>query len=363
MKIGFLIYSIGGGGAERVLCSLANSFASNGHETSVITYVRTDSEYSLANQIKRYVLLDNPRDGYGLIGTIRRIYKLFKVCRKEQYDFVIPFMGSAITESIFVSLFCKSKIVFSIRSNPRVTHPSGLSTSILRFWMRHAAGAVFQTKDALSWAPKKVQRRAKVIFNPIKEDFFKVSWKGLQTKNLVTIGRLVGEKGHDMLIRAMKIVCQQLPDVILHIYGDGPQEDKDRQLIQTLGITRNVVMMGRTKDAPSILVNHRLFVLSSNTEGMPNALMEAMAVGMPVISTDCPCGGPKELLGTSLSDCLVPIGDCDKMAKSILSIINDESQLIKTSKIVHSIAAKYTQNNIYHEWVEYLNSLIGYNQK
>lgn len=358
MKISFLIYSIGGGGAERVLSSLANSFALNGHETTVITYVGTDSEYSLESHVKRYILLENPSAGYGLTGTIRRIRTLFKVCRSEQFDFVIPFMGGAITESIFVSLFCKSKVVFSIRSNPRVTHPSGLSTSILRFWMRHAAGAVFQTKDALSWAPKRVQRKARVIFNPIKEDFFKVSWKGLQTKDLVTVGRLVKEKGHDTLIRAMKIVCQQMPDLVLHIYGDGPQEDKDKELIETLGLTRNVKMMGRTKDAPSVLSEHRLFILSSNTEGMPNALMEAMAVGMPVISTDCPCGGPKELLGSSLSNCLVPVGDSEKMAKCILAIINDDSQLTRNSKIAYSIATKCTQSNIYREWVCYLNTLI-----
>ena len=151
---------------------------------------------------------------------------------------------------------------------------------------------------------------------------------------IVTCGRLTEQKNHAMLINAFAEVQKKYPFATLKIYGDGTLKDKLQKQIDDLGLSSTAHLMGATSDVTRALQTADLFVLSSDYEGMPNALMEAMAAGVPCISTDCPCGGPRELFGEDGSNKLVQCRDVNQMEKAICSVL--ESTEDGTTEKKHS---------------------------
>ena len=156
-----------------------------------------------------------------------------------------------------------------------------------------------------------------------------------------------------LLIRAFDRVIKEYPEATLKIYGDGILKGNLQTEIIQLGLSDKVFLMGNTNDVVDVLKTADLFVLSSDYEGMPNALMEAMAVGVPCISTDCPCGGPKELFGTELQDQLTECRNIDMLAKTILEVLD------KSNKgVVEKMKANaFSPDRVNGEWLEYINTL------
>ena len=140
------------------------------------------------------------------------------------------------------------------------------------------------------------------------------------------------------------------------IYGDGPLKGELQSLIDTLKLNDRVILAGQTADVVSAYKKAGVFALSSKVEGMPNALLEAMAVGLPCISTDCPCGGPKAVLSGG-NGVLVPVGDEDALAGALLSLCNDNSLKLNLSLKAKEKAKEFEPSAVYKEWESYLKSL------
>lgn len=322
MKILFYINTLSHGGAERVITNLCGAFAARGYETVLVTSYPEKWEYSVNSETKRINLTDRRIDGF-----LKRNFKLVKLLKKtvkaEKPDVVVSFMAEPNYRAI-IAAGKKTKTVISVRNDPNREYPSKLHRFLARHLYKKADGVVFQTDDAKKWFPEKIQKKSRVIMNQIDDRFFEANYDG-ERKDIVATGRLTDQKNHRVLIDAFSKISHKVNDDLV-IYGEGELRETLETYIAEKGLVGRVRLPGATNDVPSAIKAARLYVLSSDYEGMPNALVEAMALGLPVVSTDCSCGGPKALLGEFGDKYLVPVGDSEALAKSMLKILSSSAE-------------------------------------
>jgi glycosyltransferase involved in cell wall biosynthesis len=201
--------------------------------------------------------------------------------------------------------------------------------------------------------------RGIVIPNAINEEFVRETFRGLRKKKIVSAGRLTSQKNFALLIEGFAKIANKHPDYKLVIYGDGPQKGKLQRLTKDLGISEKVEFPGYVNDFGDYIIDASLFVMSSNFEGMPNALMEAMALGLPCISTDCPSGGPKFLIKNGINGFLIPVGDVDKLANIIDLVLSDKKLSQKVGENAYSILEELSNEKIYQNWENYLTHIYN----
>ncbi len=350
MKIMFYINSIHHGGAERVMTNLANQFAETENEVVLVTSFKSEWEYPLVSAVKRISMFD----GY-IKGALKRNYLLVKNLRKimkaEKPDVIVSFMAEPNFRTVIASRGLKSRVILSVRNDPNKEYGNFLFRFLAKNLFKRADGIVFQTEDAKSWFPKKVQEKSAIIFNQVDESFFnaKVDY---ENKDIITVGRLTSQKRHDLLIKAYSEICSKIDNKLL-IYGEGNLKSQLQSLINSLNLQDRVILMGATKDVVCALENCGIFVLSSDYEGLPNALMEAMSVGLPCISTDCPCGGPKSLFDGN-GGVLVSVDNLSELKDAMLLLCEDKEQRITLGNIAKEKAKRFMPNVVFSKWQDFL---------
>ena len=173
-------------------------------------------------------------------------------------------------------------------------------------------------------------------------------------KNIVSVGRLHEQKNQELLIRAFAKISDKVEDNLI-IYGQGELREKIEKLIVELKMETRVKLGGIIENVPDAIIGSNLFVLSSNYEGSPNALLEAIALGIPAISTDCPCGGPKEIIEDGENGFLVPVGDVDAMAEKMLYVLKlSQEEINLISKKAKTSAERYRPERVFQQWKNFL---------
>lgn len=356
-KIAFFIPQIGGGGAERVVANLVNQIADNGVPVILITKKKKAGEYPLSSQVNR-CYIDSKNSKFGVINKLNHVKELRDICKSKKIDVVVSFIKPANYIATFATLGIHTKHILSVRNAPEFLYPSLVSKFFAKMLFPLADGAVFQTPDAQAWFPSKLQKKSSIIFNPVKSSFYFCKRQPVKNR-VVTCGRLTKQKNHEMLIRSFRNVLDKVNDAELYIYGEGPLESFLKSLIDKLNLNKNVFLKGRVSEVPYVLSQASLFVLSSDVEGTPNALMEAMAMGIPSISTDCPCGGPKMLLNFSGAGVLVPIKDHTKLADSIISLLSSPELCNEMGKKAKIKSADFQEEVIYKQWLNFIFSICS----
>ena len=353
-KILFYINAINGGGAERVMVNLAKYFSENGYETMLVTSFRDTWEYPIGLKVHRLSLEENEIKQSRMKRNLSRIKKLRLICKTEKPDILISFMEEPNFRTIIATRGLPVKTLVSVRNDPNKEYAGKLGYLVGKVLLPMADGCVFQTVDAQKWFPTKLQKKSRIICNAVKEEFYYINRKPCRGE-IVTCGRLEEQKNHAMLITAFSKVSKKIPFATLKIYGDGTLHDRLLSLIDNLELSDKVFLMGATSDVGRALQTADLFVLSSDFEGMPNALMEAMAIGVPCISTDCPCGGPRDLLRGNAKWGLVPINDPICMANKIEEYLNGK---ITQDTITKELAEGFKPAIINSQWKNYVDELI-----
>lgn len=322
LNIGCYIGQLGGGGAERVMTLLANHFAESCGSVYLIANKRVKSEYPVSPNVKVLYLDDTVERNNIIVRNARRLLQLRKACRQNNIDCLISFMAEPNFRALVACSGLNIANIISIRNDPFTEYP-GMRIKIAHWLFRRANAAVFQTSDARMVFPE-LLNKSTVIYNPVDNRFFDVR-PNPNSNKIVTAGRLEPQKNHGLLIDAFLRLVSKLPGYSLEIYGDGSLREQLQSKIDGLNLTDKVRLTGYTDDFARVLEDAALFVLSSDYEGMPNALMEAMAAGVPVISTDCPCGGPRELLSDDYQDYLVPVGDTEALTNAMVSVLSSRT--------------------------------------
>lgn len=339
MKILFHISSLYGGGAERVMSYLINHRVDLGDDVTVVVCYEHEGEYYINPKARKIVI--------GESNILNQSVKLHQVIENVNPDLSIGFMQGGNIRMSFANLFSRRKYILSVRNEPTREYPTKIAQSFVKIIFERAAGMVFQTPDAQTFFSKRIKEKSTVIFNPINKDFF-ADIKSPKCKNIVTFGRLVEQKNFKLLINAYSRVCNQIEDD-LYIYGEGPLKKELEEQIGVLGLIQRVHLMGRTNDVKHILANSKLFVMSSDFEGMPNSLLEAVCMLTPSISTDCPCGGSKIILSEG-AGALVEMNDIDALAIQIKKVCLDEEIRMNMVSCAKKSREKFETESILNEW-------------
>lgn len=284
-----------------------------------------------------------------------RLLKLRKIIKDEKPDLVAAFMSANNIGAILASLGLKNKTIISVRVDPPMEYPGIKGWLVSRLILPLASGCVFQTDDAKKWFSTKLQKKSAVIFNSVKPDFFNITRKPLKGE-IISLGRLTPQKNQIMLINAVNELHKKYPDLKLKIYGEGPLRKNFEDVIKNLNAQDFIKLTGRTNDVPKALETAEIFILTSDFEGMPNALMEAMAAGLPCISTDCPCGGAKALINNFENGILIPVGDYQALIKSIEFLLTNPEKAAQIGEAAGKSSLNFTPDKIFNDWKKYFEA-------
>jgi glycosyltransferase involved in cell wall biosynthesis len=363
-KIVFHIQNLERGGAERVVTNLAGQFAEHGYEVYIATETKGDDEYELDSRVKRIqVGLTSKQEQKGRSSKfICRITNLRKFLKDIRPDIVIAFARKANYRALTATLGTKIPVIISIRIAP-VGCYDFLSDKIqIPILFRRAAGCVFQTQEQKEFFPKYVQDKSRIILNAINPKFIGNPIPSKREKTVVHSGRIVDFKNQLMLIRAFIKVHEKHPDYTLKIFGQDTHDgtwEKLEALIKEKNAKDYVRLMGGSNQLEKDMINGAVAAFSSDVEGMPNAMLEAMALGLPVVATDCPPGGPRMVITPEVNGLLVPVGDEDAMATAINRLIENP----EFAQILGQNAAKISEiassEKIFEEWKDYINEICG----
>lgn len=358
-KIALFIGSLQKGGSERVMVNLAEHFHRSGYRVLLVTQYRREVEYDICGDIERVYSEPAPekltnsriRNFIVRFRTLRAIWKEF------QPDVILSFLGKNNMMAVMTSFFLPAKVAVSVRGEPSMEYPGKGMRFLAGFLFRFADGVVLQTQRCLSFFPAGVRKKAAVLPNPLNPAFLGGGFKGGRENVIVSAGRLDENKNHAMLLRAFSRITHEFPEMRLVILGEGEEREHLVKLAEELGIEDKLSMPGSVSNVKEVVGRAKLYALTSNTEGMPNALMEAMAQGTPAVSTDCPCGGPAVLIRDGENGLLVPVGDDEALARAMRRILEDEEFAGKLGKEAFGITKSLAPDKVNREWEQYLKKL------
>lgn len=355
IKVAFCIPSLGCGGAERVTSILANQFALRGYDVSVVMLSHLLCSYPLSNDV--HVVCLNCDDDAGMSSTKRfltRLKKIRKAVKDIAPDVVISFMSEPNIDVCFALAGVNVPVIVSERNDPVTDPPSRAKQLMRRIAYLKPKGFVFQTPDAQAYFSKRIQKRSDIILNPLGSNMLD-RFEGERDKRIVAVGRLNKQKNFTLLIDAFAEFSKTHTDRVLEIYGEGALEDKIRAYINERELQDKVVLKGFCKDVHEQILSAEMFVMSSDFEGMPNALLEALALGLPCISTDCPCGGPRMLIEPYENGILVPIKDKEKMTEAMCYMADNTEKAEGMSKNAILVRERAHVDAVAEQWLKMVN--------
>lgn len=353
-QILFVISSLEAGGAERVISILANYFVRNRYTVTIVTYLSKNRDwYRLDSRIVRIEIghFHNRSKIDFINNNILRMYKLRMIIRKCNPDVVISFLTEVNVLVLLATINLGIKTIVSERVDPTMHHEL---LSIFK-WLRRAmypwaSTLVVQTQSIANYYSKWSGVKIKVIPNPaIVPIVTHGNNVNIHKPCIVALGRLSEQKGFDLLIKSFSKIAQKYPEWNVIIIGEGEKKKELLDLVHHLKLTNRVSLIGRVKNSYSILQKADIFVLSSRYEGFPNALLEAMASGLPVVSFNCP-SGPAEIIIDNYNGMLVPPGDIQKLSRAIETLIHNKSLRQKLGRNARKITARFSEEKIVSQW-------------
>lgn len=362
-KILFHLNCFEQGGAERVVSNLANWLVQEDYEVVAATQWQGGEEFALDSRVRRiHVGLKSEDEKKNRISKIiLRLRYLRRLIRTERPDVVISFTRRPNYRALVSALGTKIPVITAVRQDPKSYYNSFSDRILIPLLYPRAAGCVFQTKEQMEYFPKSLQRRSRIILNPVNDKYLNVPEPEKKEKLVVQSGRLVDFKNQAMLLRAFLKVHEKHPDYSLKIYG-GDSLDGTRQKLEKI-IEENqaegcITLMGGSDCLEKELPKAEVYAFSSDYEGMPNALLEAMALGLPVVATDCPCGGPATVITHGVNGLLIPVGDTKAMEAGINRLIEDRQLAQQLGRRARGISERINGRAVLLQWKIYIEEVI-----
>jgi len=353
------------GGAERVVANLSNQFAEDGYEVIVATEWQGEKEFELNNRVKRvHVGLSEEQEKCSRFKkAIIRVENLKRLIIEEKPDIAVGFTRNPIYRLLMATRFLKLPVVIAIRTNPVGYYDRKIDRICIPLLFPRVNGAVFQTSGQRAFFPGYIQDRSTIILNPVSEKYVSVNNDNITKKKIIIhSSRLVALKNQKMLLNAFLSVHKRYPEYSLHVYG-GDSHDGTKELLE--GIIRDndaqeyIKLMGESNELEKVIPAAEIYAFSSDCEGLPNALIEAMCMGMPVVSTDCPCGGPATLITNEENGLLVPVNDEKAFANAICELIEKPELAKRMGQKAREVSELVEGRSITEQWKNYLEKVIS----
>lgn len=357
MKIVFVIKNMGLGGSCKQLAMTANALSHYGHSVYIYSYNTNKLEQSLSENV--VYIPENRIIKHRVLEWILVPLRIRKKIKEISPDLIISWRTQAGAHCILGSLGTNTKCVFSERSDPYMEHSN--IHWITTYLANMSDGGVFQTEKAKLYY-KKLSRKSIVIPNPVNPLLNLQTFVPYSTRphKIVFVGRMsLIQKRQDILLKAMKEINNILPDYKLYLYGNGPSEKEIKNLVTEYGLTNSVVFCGSVTNVVEYIKDARLMLLSSDYEGIPNSIIEAFQVGVPVVTTDCSPGGCRVLIDDNYNGNIVPFRDYHALAEKSIELLNDEN---KASNYINNSKRKleeFAPSYVFEKWNNYLTNIYN----
>lgn len=369
MRLALLAPSLAEGGAARVLCLLAEGWADRGEDVTVLTLAGSDDDFfALPSRVDRIGLeVEGSSAGpvQGAIRNFRRLRALRSALRRIAPDAAVAFLPRTNVLTVLAAVGTGVPVVVSVRADPRRLPLPRPWPLLRRLVFRRAAAVVVQTDAVAVWARRWLPpERVHVVPNPVEAPSSGERSPGPPRIETPTsrvaagIGRLVPQKGFDLLLEAFARSAEERPAWSLVLLGEGPERRRLEELADRLGVADRVRLPGHVASPWRRLPRVDLFVLSSRYEGFPNVLLEAMARGIACVAFDCPAG-PSEILRHGRDGLLVPPEDVGRLAAAMGRLMDDERERRALGERARSVCRRFAPERILDRWEEVLQDATG----
>ena len=379
MNITIVTLSLTTGGAERVICNLCNEELASKHKVTVISLMAAAPEYELDHRV-RLIHVDKNESQYRqnpILRMRRRKWELLRILdalgavdhkkknasREEGQDVILSFLPEPnfLVCELHGKLRCP--VIISVRNDPVREYGSTLRKLLMKRDYPKADGYVFQTEQAREYFSfnRHIIDASVVIPNPLGREFCidASSDSVIKKRRILYAGRLERAKNPEMIIRAFSEIHKSHPDHELYLYGEGSMRGRLEMLIQDLQLEKSVFLPGLAENMKKVYQEAEFFVLASDYEGMPNSLMEAMAMGLPCIATNCPCGGPEYLIEDGVNGILIPVGNQEALQKAMHKLLQDCTYPVRLGLKAKQIREKLIPEKVYKMWSDYIDAVCG----
>lgn len=362
MKITFVIYGLGSGGAERAVSGLANYWVKE-HSVSIITLVKSKPFYAVEAKVKLHHCLENAKTTTNTSKSLKdgytRLKKLKELLKKDKPDVVISFMTKTNIYALWAAKSLNIPCIVSERANHELNRLPRFHEWLRNVSYKRLSALVVQTQGNQQYYARTIPvSKIKVIPNAVAQT--------LQTnrtlvnegseKIILNVGAFRKAKAQDVLLKAFAMLPPN-PWKLLFL-GQGPFLENQQGLAKNLGIADKVQFLGAKKDVASYYNQAKLFVFTSEHEGFPNALLEALYFGLPCISTDCP-HGPADMISDGENGFLVPVGNVDALAERMKQLMNSEKLQATFRKNAIISTRKYEMEPIAAQWMEVIQNVVA----
>ena len=358
MKISFVTSTLTSGGAERVISILANEFSKRGYDVEMIALTSISPDFYTLDENVRFLHADKECGG----GLLKEILWFRKHVKKEHPDVVIAFMEAVYEFVLMALLGTGTPVVSSERKSPDAAF--SFTRRFLRWLLLPTAAAhVVQTQKIKSFYRKQIQEKTHIIYNPVNEIVFSERMKTFEhdENRIVSVGRLYPQKNHKLMIEAFSQLANDFPHWKLVIFGEGFLRPELEALIELKGLKHRVLLPGLSSNVIEEVAKSKVFCLSSDYEGMSNAMIEAMCVGTPIVTTRV--SGADELLVNNVTGLLVDIGDMKQLCVALRRLMSDSELRNKLSQQAKKKASYFKTDQIVSDWEELIIKVVNEKKK
>ena len=363
LNIGLLTSTFERGGACRVLTNMANYWAGRGFAVTLFSFEDgSNPPYYLVDERVRMVYLDlnsySSNIFESIINNCKRLWKIRQAVRRAGCGAVISFIDSANVRTLLALAGLRIPVVVSERIDPAYEDIGRVWNLFRRLTYPLATHVVVQTRQAAPFFSYLPSRKVIVIPNPVVALPLAGGGPVLKRPALLAVGRMYPQKAYGLMLRAFAKCSVRHPDWTLSIAGDGPLWDELHNLAEGLGIVDKVRFLGQVRDMGGTLAQADAYVLASAYEGFPNSLCEAMAAGLPCISTDCP-SGPSDIITHGEDGLLVPNGDEVALAEAMWIVMADGRERARLGSAARSVLDRFSEDVVMDRWEACLFNATG----
>ena len=340
-EIYFITDCLRGGGAERVVSILANYFSGmEQYSVNIVTFHDYEIVYKIQPSVKVIPLKKN---------GILKLFELRKLLANA--DCIISFDYSICIRTYFATFMQKRVHIMSERNDPSRNTRRKIAKIARLIAYSHANAIVFQTENAKNYFPLSIQKKGTIIMNPVDYDNLPCQTEaGRKSKRIIAVGRLEPQKNFSQLIDAFNIFQSQFPGYTLEIFGDGSEKEMLNERITQYRLNDKIMLRGYSNDIYNEMANSALYISTSLFEGISNAMLEAICIGIPVIATDCNNGGARDCIIDGKNGYVVPVNNDNALLKSMYNFVTNEGLRNKCMDFDFEIRSNFSIEAIGKMW-------------
>lgn len=349
MKITFVTSTLHFGGSERVMALLANSFSERGYDVELICINKHLVLYPIQENVRLFFVEDEVGKSY-----LKKAKWLRNHIKTEKTDVVIAFMLEVFCMTLFSLIGVDIPVISSERIDP---HFFGRAKGFMRWvLLRRTTHLVVQTQQIKSFYSNALQKRTTVIHNPVTDKVFDIS-PTVKQDRLIAVGRLAYQKNYPMMFDVFKRLMDDFPSYCLVIYGEGPQRGELEKQVSSMKLQERVFFAGKTENIIEEMNKSKVFLMTSDYEGMSNAMLEALCVGLPIVTTDV--SGASDLVVNGENGFITPCRDIDSFIHALKAVLSDEELMKSMEKNNREKAFLFQKDRIVDQWESLILKVVG----